>query len=193
MTRALVVVDCQKDFCEGGSLAVQGGAQACADITKFIGTNRNDYSVIVASKDWHLNPGEHFSGTPDYVDTWPVHCVAGREGSDFHENLGVFEISEIFYKGQHSAAYSAFEGQVLEYGGTETNYFLHAWLLDHDVDEVDFLGIAGDYCVKASVLDAIGLQTFGVKVFMKYSPLVHPESYETLKAEFIAAGVEVID
>src|SRR2546430_6045493 len=85
--RALIIVDVQNDFCEGGSLAVAGGAEVAAGISVALGSPNQRWDHVVATKDFHLDPGAHFSATPDYVDSWPPHCVAGTPGSDFHPEL----------------------------------------------------------------------------------------------------------
>lgn len=151
--RALIVVDVQNDFCEGGSLAVTGGAATAAAISEYV--RQADYDHVVATRDMHVAPGGHFSDTPDFIDTWPVHCVAGTPGSSFHPALDVARIEAVFDKGHHAAAYSGFEG--CEPG----RLTLVEWLRAHDVDSIDIAGIATDHCVKATALDArrAGLDT----------------------------------
>src|SRR5689334_9641091 len=107
MSRALIVVDVQNDFCEGGSLAVAGGAAVADRISEYLGVS--DYTAVVATRDFHIDPGAHFSATPDYIDTWPPHCKVGTPGADFHPNLNTAPIQEIFSKGAYTAAYSGFE------------------------------------------------------------------------------------
>lgn len=108
--KALIIVDVQNDFCEGGSLAVEGGAAVATAISDHVTAHRSDYAHIVATRDFHLDPGAHFSDEPDYVDTWPPHCVIGTPGADFHPNLALAPIEAVFSKGRESAAYSGFEG-----------------------------------------------------------------------------------
>ena len=108
MGTALIVVDVQNDFCEGGSLGLPGGAAAAAAISKQ--AVEGGYSHVVATRDNHVDPGAHFSETPDFKDSWPVHCVAGTPGASFHPALDVVPIGEVFSKGEYSAAYSGFEG-----------------------------------------------------------------------------------
>jgi len=116
MKRALIVVDVQNDFCEGGSLPVYGGAAVAGRITELLetwrsgGPNAPDYAVAVATMDHHIDPGHHFSQAPDFVDSWPPHCVSGSEGVDFHPNLVVTKFDDVFLKGEYAAAYSGFEG-----------------------------------------------------------------------------------
>ncbi|WP_229795212.1 isochorismatase family protein, partial [Saccharothrix coeruleofusca] len=108
MTKALIVVDVQNDFCEGGSLAVTGGAAVAAAISSHVRDNAYDH--VVATRDYHVDPGPHFSAEPDYVDSWPVHCVAGTAGASFHPELDVTAVEAVFSKGERAAAYSGFEG-----------------------------------------------------------------------------------
>ncbi len=147
--RALVIVDVQNDFCEGGSLAVAGGAAVARAVSELLaGPGSARYAQVVATQDYHVNPGAHFSATPDYSASWPAHCVAGTPGADFHPDLDTSRIAEVFRKGAYAAAYSGFEGTS---GTGET--LLH-WLSGHDIDEVDVAGIATDYCVRATAADA---------------------------------------
>jgi nicotinamidase/pyrazinamidase len=145
MANALIVVDVQNDFCEGGSLAVAGGAAVAAEISVRMG--RGGYDRIVATRDYHVDPGAHFSADPDFVDSWPVHCVSGTPGASFHPELDVALVEAVFSKGAYAAAYSGFEGAC---NGTD----LTSWLRAQDVDTVDVVGIATDHCVRATALDA---------------------------------------
>jgi nicotinamidase/pyrazinamidase len=146
MARALIIVDVQNDFCEGGSLPVSGGAAVASAIS---GTLREDgrWDHVVATQDHHIDPGSHFGDPPDYVNSWPVHCVVGTEGVEFHPDLRTDRIEAVFRKGEHAAAYSGFEGYADGVG-------LEAWLRNHDVDTVDVVGIATDHCVRATAVDA---------------------------------------
>jgi nicotinamidase/pyrazinamidase len=147
--RALLIVDVQNDFCAGGSLAVEGGAAVARAITEFLASpDAARYHHIVASQDYHIDPGSHFSGEPDFVTTWPPHCVAGTAGAEFHPDFDASRVEEVFRKGLHAAAYSAFEG-VSESGET-----LLAWLSKRGVKDLDVVGIATDYCVRATAADA---------------------------------------
>lgn len=107
--RALIIVDVQNDFCEGGSLAVTGGAALARAISDYL-AEAADYHHVVATKDFHIDPGDHFSGTPDYSSSWPPHCVSGTPGADFHPSLDTSAIEAVFYKGAYTGAYSGFEG-----------------------------------------------------------------------------------
>jgi hypothetical protein len=110
MSRALIIVDVQNDFCEGGALAVAGGAEVAGAISDYVDAHQNEFDHIVATQDWHINPGGHFSETPDFVDSWPPHCVAGTRGAELHPDLDTEYIEAYFQKGQFAAAYSGFEG-----------------------------------------------------------------------------------
>jgi nicotinamidase/pyrazinamidase len=146
MTRALIIVDVQNDFCEGGSLAVGGGAAVAAAISLVLPAGNWDH--VVAMKDYHIDPGAHFSAHPDFVDSWPAHCVVGTTGSEFHPELATGRIEAIFHKGEHKAAYSGFEGH------TDAGEDLTSWLRSRGVTAVDVVGIATDHCVRATALDA---------------------------------------
>jgi len=154
----LIVVDVQRDFCEGGSLAVPGGEAAALAITDLIESAAGAYAVVVATRDWHVDPGAHFAeeGTrPDFVDTWPVHCVAGTAGAEWHPELRLPESAVVVSKGEHAAAYSGFEGVAGD------GRSLSDVLSDEGVSAVDVVGIATSYCVRATALDAVkaGLST----------------------------------
>lgn len=147
LSRALLIVDVQNDFCEGGSLAVPGGAEVTRAINNHIAAGPR-YAHVVATRDYHVDPGTHFSETPDYVDSWPPHCVAGTQGADFQPCLDTSRIEAVFSKGRHEAAYSGFEGT------TDDGTSLAVWLRDRNITAVDIVGIATDHCVRATALDA---------------------------------------
>jgi nicotinamidase/pyrazinamidase len=154
MARALLVVDVQTDFCEGGSLAVIGGAAVARAISDRL--DIGDYDHAVATRDHHIDPGGHFSKAPDYIDTWPAHCVAGTPGADLHPDLDRTNLELVFDKGEYAAAYSGFEG-ITDQDGRP----LLDWLRAHRIDSVEIVGIATDHCVRATALDAVagGLTT----------------------------------
>ncbi|MFF7993775.1 isochorismatase family protein [Kitasatospora xanthocidica] len=189
MHRALIVVDVQNDFCEGGSLAVAGGAEVAAAITDLIAESSPGYQHILATRDHHIDPGAHFSDEPDYVDSWPPHCVAGTEGVGFHPNFAPAVISgaveAVFDKGAHSAAYSGFEG--LDENGRGPV----AWLRERQVDEIDVVGIATDHCVRATALDA-ARAGFATRVLLDLTAGVAPETTTAALEELRAAGVELV-
>ena len=154
MARALLVVDVQNDFCEGGSLAIVGGAAVARAISDRL--DIGDYDHAVATRDHHIDPGGHFSKAPDYVDTWPAHCVAGTPGAELHPDLDRTNLELVFDKGEYAAAYSGFEG-ITDQDGRP----LLDWLRAHHIDSVEIVGIATDHCVRATALDAVagGLTT----------------------------------
>ena len=188
MTRALVVVDVQNDFCEGGSLPVEGGARVASDIGELLHhwTRQDDqapsYDVVVATKDHHLDPGPHWAREPDFVDTWPVHCRVGTDGEAFHPNLDPQPFDAIFLKGEHAAAYSGFEGRAADGRG------LADWLQEHHVDTVDICGLATDHCVRATALDAVAAG-FATRVLLDLCAGVATETTGTALEEMRAAGV----
>jgi nicotinamidase/pyrazinamidase len=180
--RALIVVDVQNDFCEGGSLAVEGGAAVAAAISGHLRTAPYDH--VVATRDHHVDPGAHFSATPDFVDTWPPHCRSGTPGASFHPELDVAPIEAVFSKGEYAAAYSGFEGT--EPGGSG----LADWLRGRGVDTVDVVGIATDHCVRATALDAAAAG-FTTTVLLDLCAGVAPETTERALDEMRAAGVTI--
>ena len=190
MVRALIVVDVQNDFCEGGSLPVAGGAKAAHAISEVLrhwvaqDPEAPDYAHVVATKDHHIDPGAHWSSDPDFRDSWPRHCEVGTDGEAFHPNLDPQPFGAIFLKGHHAAAYSGFEGHTVDGTG------LADWLRAHDVGEVDVCGIATDYCVRATALDAAAAG-FATRVLPGLSAGIAPESVATALDEMRAAGVRV--
>jgi nicotinamidase/pyrazinamidase len=190
MARALIVVDVQNDFCEGGSLAVEGGARVAGDIGQLLhhwtrGDDRApSYDVVVASKDHHVDPGGHWSAEPDFVESWPVHCRVGTDGEAFHPNLDPQPFDAVFLKGDHAAAYSAFEGRTVEGDG------LADWLRARNVDRLDVCGIATDYCVRHTALDA-RTEGFETRVLTGLCAGVAPATTEQALAELESAGVTI--
>ncbi|MEU9096346.1 isochorismatase family protein [Streptomyces sp. NPDC048361] len=189
MHRALIVVDVQNDFCEGGSLAVAGGADVAAAITDLVGQAAGSaYRHVVATRDAHIDPGAHFSDTPDYEHSWPVHCVAGTEGVGFHPNfapaVACGAIDAVFDKGAHAAAYSGFEGL------DENGLSLADWLRERQVAEVDVVGIATDHCVRATALDAVRAG-FVTTVLLDLTAGVAPHTTSAALEEMRAAGIEL--
>lgn len=190
MKRALIVVDVQNDFCEGGSLPVTGGAQVAHDIGVLLhhwtrqDPEAPDYAVVVATKDHHVDPGAHWAREPDFVDSWPVHCRVGSDGEAFHPNLDPQPFDAIFLKGDHAAAYSGFEGR--EAGGAG----LAEWLRRHEVTDVDVCGLATDYCVRATALDA-ATEGFSVRLLSGLCAGVAPETTSKALEEMQTAGVDI--
>jgi nicotinamidase/pyrazinamidase len=155
--RALLVVDVQKDFCRGGSLAVEDGDFVAKEIPEYaMAVQKNNfYDEIVFTKDWHMPPpdtnGGHFGDPPDYVDTWPVHCVAGSPGAAFHDDIAEFAKPwPVFYKGFGLPDYSGFQGKAYMWN-------LEDWLKSKEIVKLHIVGIAGEHCVKATAFDAVRL------------------------------------
>jgi len=189
MSRALLIVDVQNDFTEGGALAVDGGDAVAAAITRFLAAHATDYRVIVASRDWHDAEGDnggHFSETPDFVDTWPVHCVAETEGAAYDPLLVTDAVTHHVRKGQGRPAYSLFEGV------TDGGESVGAVLTAGGVVAVDVAGIATDHCVRASALDAIA-HGVRVRVLTDLIAGVGEESSAAALAELAHAGAELIE
>lgn len=204
MRTALIVVDIQNDFCEGGSLAVAGGAAVAAAVSEYIEDHHADYEAVVATQDWHVDPGPHFSDTPDFVDSWPVHCVADTEGAEPHEEFETDRIEAWFRKGEYEAAYSGFEGVLAPETSTplgaveeddedddEDPIGLDDWLRDREIEAVDIVGLAADHCVRATALDAAdaGYET---RVLLGLSAAVSPDSLEDVVDALEDAGVKVV-
>lgn len=188
MHRALIVVDVQNDFCEGGSLGVQGGADVAAAITDLIGDASTGYDHVVATRDHHIEPGDHFSENPDFERSWPPHCVAGTEGIGFHPNFAPAvaggSIEAVFSKGAYTGAYSGFEGQ------DENGAVLADWLRERGVEEVDVVGIATDHCVRATALDAAS-EGFRTHVLLSLTAGVAPGTTERALQQLRDAGVRL--
>jgi nicotinamidase/pyrazinamidase len=182
--RALIIVDVQNDFCEGGSLAVAGGAAVARAISSLL-AGEHGYDHVVATQDFHIDPGSHFSEHPDYAASWPAHCVAGTSGQDFHPDLDTRPVEAVFRKGAHAAAYSGFEGTAED--GTP----LADWLRARDVNSVDVVGIATDYCVRATAADAAA-EGFRTQVLLGLTTGVAPGSTAEAIDVLESAGVSVI-
>jgi nicotinamidase/pyrazinamidase len=189
MPRALLVIDVQNDFCEGGALAVAGGAAVAGKISKFLESTR--YDLVVASRDWHdadNNNSGHFAepgAEPNYKTNWPVHCVAETNGAQYHPNLNTEDIGEHIFKGQGQNGYSIYEGI------TKSGQTFDELLAAHQIDEVDVVGIATDHCVLASALDS---KSHGLKVRV-ISSLTAGVSQVTTEAaidRMIDSGIEVV-
>jgi nicotinamidase/pyrazinamidase len=184
MTRALILVDVQNDFCEGGSLAVTGGAGVASDISAALAADARGWDHVVATRDHHVDPGAHFSSDPDYVESWPAHCVVGTPGAELHPNLRTDRVEAVFDKGEHAAAYSGFEGS----SGGES---LVGWLRYRGVTEVDVVGIATDHCVRATALDA-AREGFTTTVLLDLTAGVAAGTTERALLELRDAGVSLV-
>lgn len=190
MSRALFIVDVQNDFTEGGALGVTGGAAVAEGITAFLGEHADEYDVIVASRDWHdgdNDNGGHFAtdGEPDFESSWPRHCVAGTAGAEYHPALDTSRVTAHVHKGQGVPAYSLFEGRTPE-GRT-----VHELLDEHGIHSVDVAGIATDYCVRASALDALA-NGREVRVLTSLVAGVAPTTSQAALAELQEAGAELV-
>lgn len=185
--RALVIVDVQNDFCPGGPLATARGDEVAAMIGNYQASELaelNTYAHTVATQDWHIDPGAHFSDEPDYVDSWPRHCVADTEGAQMHEAVDTDRINAYFRKGEYDAAYSGFEGKADGVG-------LADWLRERGVDKLDVVGIATDHCVRATVLDALKAG-FEVRVLTGMCAAVDNARGDAALEEMENAGAELV-
>jgi len=189
MPRALLIIDVQNDFCEGGALAVAGGAAVAGKISKFL--ESPSYDLVVASRDWH-DPNSSNSGhfaeagsDPNYTTTWPVHCVAETSGAQYHPNLNTQSIGEHIFKGQGQNGYSIFEGI------TKSGQSFAQLLEQNEIAEVDVVGIATDHCVLASAMDSKshGLK---VRVISSLTAGVSEDSTEAAIDQMIDNGIEVV-
>jgi nicotinamidase/pyrazinamidase len=192
--RALIIVDVQNDFCEGGSLAVAGGNAVAQNVAKHIGHTPGTYAAIIATKDDHYpdsTNGGHFAPegqAPDFADTWPAHCVNGTTGADLHDAIrGIrIAIDKIIVKGHDAPAYSGFQGTCQD----DPSMTLDAYLKAAGITDVDVVGIATDYCVKATALDAVA-NGFTTRVHTGLCAGVAPETTQAALDELRAAGVDV--
>ncbi|MGO2539574.1 isochorismatase family protein [Specibacter sp. AOP5-B1-6] len=204
MPKALIIVDLQNDFCEGGSLAVDGGADLATQISELM-ENSLDLDFVVATQDWHVDPGAHFSDTPDFRTSWPVHCVAGSKGAALHRNLDTEDIDAYFRKGKFDAAYSGFDGLLapedeVAVGEREAHeaaeedaeapVSLDDWLRENEVDDVVIVGIATEHCVRATALDAVNAG-YNTTVLREYITGIDEDAIEEALEELEDAGVEV--
>jgi len=226
MSRALIIVDVQNDFCEGGALPVAGGAGVAGEISEYVDAHHGQFDHIVATQDWHIDPGAHFSDEPDFVESWPPHCVARTRGAELHPDLDPEYIQAYFRKGQFAAAYSGFEGllapdddvptgdrkpgampvpgaedadssedSVSSFAGSdfaagEDAIGLDDWLQSHDVEDIVVVGIATDYCVKATALDAVQAG-YSVTVLRGLTAGI-AEDLDDAVAEMELGGVDVL-
>lgn len=194
MTRALLIIDLQPDFCEGGALAVAGGNAVAAAIASDIAERRESYRAVITTQDWHIDPGAHFSSTPDYVDSWPPHCVAGTAGAELHPLLKDTPVDAHFAKGRFTAAYSGFEARELVDGAPiddESGPLLAPWLREAGITTVDIVGLAADHCVRATALDAVK-HGFSATVISPLTAAVTPENLPAVHDELRDASVTVL-
>lgn len=184
MSRALLVVDVQPTFTEGGALPVQGGNAVAERIADFAAAHRGLYCLVATTQDWHIDPGAHFSQTPDYVDTWPPHGVAGTDEAELHPALAHLNADVAIKKGQHQAAYSGFEGH------TEDGSTLEHVLREAGVTDVDVVGLAESHCVAQTALDAVKAG-FSTRVFTDLTEPVSAELGAKAREVMDEAGVEL--
>jgi nicotinamidase/pyrazinamidase len=190
MPRGLLIVDVQNDFTEGGALGVDGGAGVAERITEHLAAHGDEYALVAASRDWHdggNDNGGHFAtdAAPDFTVTWPVHCVAGTPGAEYHPALDTGRIDVHVRKGQGRPAYSAFEGT------TEDGRSLAEVLQERGITDLDVVGIATDYCVRASALDAFESGEH-VRVLTDLIAGVAPGTSAAALEEFRSVGVETV-
>jgi nicotinamidase/pyrazinamidase len=185
--RALVIVDPQRDFAELGSLAVVGGNKTAENIANYAYGHADVYRLIVVTRDWH--PAllvSHFSNTPDYIDSWPAHCVQGTFGAEFITPIANLltsgKIDVVVSKGQHSAAYSGFEGS--DDSGNSLDQILSG------ISQVDICGIATSHCVRATAIDAYN-NGYSVTVFTDLSVGVTDELHTKTLSELHNMGIKL--
>lgn len=189
MTTALLIVDVQNDFTERGALAVAGGDAVAAAVSELLAERAGDYDVIIASRDWHdadSDNGGHFAAEPDFVDTWPEHCVAGTPGADYDPLLATDAVTHHVRKGQGKPAYSMFEG-ISDAGETVAEI-----LTEHGVLTADVVGIATDHCVRATALDAIA-HGVHVRILTGLIAGVGADSSAAALAELAHAGADMVE
>ena len=178
MNTVLIIVDVQHDFCPGGALGTDRGNEVAEKISSL----QSEYDTVVATQDWHIDPGSHFAEDPDFIDSWPVHCVADSYGAQMHEAIGPAQA--YFRKGEYTAAYSGFEGAA-------NGVLLAEWLREHDIDAVDIVGIATDHCVQATAADALK-EGFSVRVLSEYCSPVDPDRGDAALAKLEKAGATIV-
>jgi nicotinamidase/pyrazinamidase len=183
-TAALIIVDVQPTFCEGGELPVAGGNAVAKRVAAYAEAKRDHYALIVTTQDWHIDPGTHFSGTPDFVDTWPPHGVAGSANAELHPALAGLAADATIKKGQHAAAYSGFEGH------DPAGISLATILRQAGITKVDVVGLAESHCVAETALDAVR-EGFAVRVLSDLTAPVTPELGAAARQRMVEAGIEL--
>lgn len=186
MQRALLLVDVQPTFCEGGALPILGGNACAQRIANYVNTHKNDYDLLITTQDWHIDPGKHFSKTPDFVDSWPVHGVAGTAEASLHPAIKNFTFDYSIKKGEYAAAYSGFEGK------SDSGQSLEEILEEARVGEIDIVGLALSHCVKDTALDALKCDFLHrVRVFLDMSEPVSPKLGAAAIRQMESAGIEM--
>jgi nicotinamidase/pyrazinamidase len=181
MTKAVIVVDVQNDFCEGGSLAVSGGTEVARAVSERLASGGFEHAV--ATRDHHIDPGDHFSSHPDFAHSWPPHCVVGTSGVALHPDLDTARIEAVFDKGEYVAAYSGFEA-------VNDGVALGDWLRERGVDTVEIVGIATDHCIRATALDA-ARQGFATTVRLDLTAGVAAPTVTAALDDLRSAGVNL--
>ncbi len=186
MSRALLVVDVQPTFCESGALPVEGGNDVAEGVAQLLDSSHS-YDLVVTTQDWHIDPGDHFSDEPDFVDSWPPHGVAGTAEAELHPALASVSerIDERVRKGMHAAAYSGFEGV------DDTGRTLNDLLAAAGVTDIDVVGLAFDHCVRATAIDA-ATNGYVTTVLDDLSASVAPETEAVARTQLAEAGITVI-
>lgn len=186
--RALIVVDVQPTFCEGGELGVEGGNECAARVADFVKKHFNEYDYIATTQDWHIKPGSHFSQTPDFVDSWPPHGIAGTANAQLHPLIAALGIKHHFKKGEYEAAYSGFESH------DENNdaVSLDETLVARGIDSIDVVGIAESHCVKQTALDGVD-NGYETRVFTDLTVPVSQELGEQARELMAEAGVVLVN
>ncbi len=182
--RALIIVDLQNDFCAGGALPVHNADLVARAINDYLAGGPG-YDRVVATQDFHIDPGAHFSDSPDYSSSWPPHCRAGSTGAQFCPDLDVAPIEEVFRKGAYCAAYSGFEG--VDHHGTT----LEDWLRQRSIDAVDVVGVATDHCVRQTAEGAVRAG-FATRVLLDLTAGISAETTEVALARMRTAGVALV-
>lgn len=199
-SKALIIVDVQPTFCEGGELGVAGGSAVADRIAQYVNMHRNDYTYIATTQDWHIEPGSHFSEHPDFVDLWPKHGLAGTANAELMPQIAALGLSHHFKKGQYASAYSGFEGIEDNTANIQTREEFAAMqqegrtlarsLQDAGVDHVDVVGLAESHCVKETALDARKLG-YAVTVFEDMTEPVSESQGIEARNEMTEAGIEL--
>ena len=191
MTTALLIVDVQNDFCPGGSMATAGGDVATQRIAALLAdaSRTRDYARVIATQDWHIDPGTHFADEPDFQTSWPVHCVADSAGAALREPLDPARIDTLVHKGQYDDGYSGFDGTVAQ-PVSAARRGLAEFLRAEGIDTLDVCGIATDYCVRATVLSALN-EGFAVRILPELCAAVDEEGGKEALKEMERAGAAV--
>ena len=166
---------------------MEGGAAVAAGISGYLAERAGSYDLVVATRDWHVDPGRHFAAAgeaPDFVDSWPPHCVVGTGGAEWHPNLHLPDRAVVVSKGEHAAAFSGFEGQAGD------GRRLADLLRSSGIDEVDVVGIATSFCVRATALDSAGAG-FATRVLTGLTADVDPARTPATLAELSEAGISL--